>query len=134
MNTITHSKWLAAAATVLLTGSLTASAAPATVSAAETTQQRPVSDTLNARQQAIPLIAASMASSKMEALTTALNRGLDAGLTISETKEILVQLYAYTGFPRSLNALNQLMKVVEARKQRGINDAPERAGWRGARR
>jgi len=33
-----------------------------------------------------------------------------------------VQLYAYTGFPRSLNALSALMKVVEARKQRGIKD------------
>jgi 4-carboxymuconolactone decarboxylase len=37
-----------------------------------------------------------------------------------------VQLYAYVGFPRSLNALGELMKVVEARKQRGIQDAPGR--------
>lgn len=63
-----------------------------------------------------------MASSNMGKLNVALNQGLDAGLTINETKEILVQLYAYTGFPRSLNALNELMNVVEARKQRGIND------------
>ena len=40
-----------------------------------------------------------MASSQMDKLNTALNQGLDAGLTINETKEILVQLYAYTGFP-----------------------------------
>ena len=58
----------------------------------------------------------------MDKLNAALNQGLDAGLTINETKEILVQLYAYTGFPRSLNALSELMKVVEARKQRGIKD------------
>jgi alkylhydroperoxidase/carboxymuconolactone decarboxylase family protein YurZ len=62
-------------------------------------QQQTVSDTLSARQQAIPLIAASMASSQMEKLNTALNQGLDAGLTVNEAKEILVQLYAYTGFP-----------------------------------
>jgi 4-carboxymuconolactone decarboxylase len=37
-----------------------------------------------------------------------------------------VQLYAYAGFPRSLNALGELMRVVEARKQRGIQDAPGR--------
>jgi alkylhydroperoxidase/carboxymuconolactone decarboxylase family protein YurZ len=37
-----------------------------------------------------------------------------------------VQLYAYTGFPRSLNALGELMKVVDARKQRGIQDDPGR--------
>src|SRR5687767_1166691 len=56
-----------------------------------------------------------------------LNQGLDAGLTISGAKEILVQLYAYAGFPRSLNALGELMKVVDARKQRGVQDAPGRA-------
>jgi alkylhydroperoxidase/carboxymuconolactone decarboxylase family protein YurZ len=52
-----------------------------------------------------------------------LNQGLDAGMTIAEAKEILVQLYAYAGFPKSLNALGELLKVVEARKQRGIHDA-----------
>ena len=81
---------------------------------------------LTPRQRAIPLIAAAMASSNMPALDSALNQGLDAGLTVSEAKEILVQLYAYTGFPRSLNALGQLMKVLDARRQRGIEDAPGR--------
>lgn len=80
------------------------------------------SETLSARQQAIPLMAAFMATSNMEKLDGALNQGLDAGLTVNEAKEILVQLYAYTGFPRSLNALSALMKVTEARKQRGIKD------------
>jgi 4-carboxymuconolactone decarboxylase len=45
---------------------------------------------------------------------------------VSEVKEILVQLYAYTGFPRTLNALGELMKVLDARKQRGVQDAPGR--------
>lgn len=85
-------------------------------------QEGAVSAMLSARQQAIPLIAASMASSKMAELDKALNQGLDAGLTVNEAKEILVQLYAYTGFPRSLNALNVLMNVTKARKQRGIKD------------
>ncbi len=48
------------------------------------------------------------------------------GLTVSDAREILVQLYAYAGFPRSLNALAELMKVLEARNQRGIQDAPGR--------
>lgn len=97
---------------------------------ASTTTARPdtvaVSQTLSAKQQAIPLIAAAMATSNMPGLNTALNQGLDAGLTVSEAKEILVQLYAYSGFPRSLNALGELMKVVEARKQRGVQDDPGR--------
>ncbi|PTQ69143.1 carboxymuconolactone decarboxylase family protein [Pseudomonas sp. GV071] len=81
------------------------------------------SASLSAKQQTIPMIAAATAASDMPALDAALNQALDAGLSISESKEILVQLYAYSGFPRSLNALGQLMKVVEARKQRGIQDA-----------
>lgn len=84
--------------------------------------QPTISDTLTARQQAIPLIAAFMASSQMEKLSAALNQGLDAGLTLNESKEILIQLYAYTGFPRSLNALNVLMELVKDRQQRGIHD------------
>lgn len=84
------------------------------------------SETLTDRQRAIPLIAAFMAGSDMARLNGALNQGLDAGLTVSEAKEILVQLYAYAGFPKSLNALGELLAVVEHRRQRGIADAPGR--------
>lgn len=82
--------------------------------------------TLSAKQQAIAPITAAAAVGDLPRLNTALAQGLDAGLTISETKEILVQLYAYAGFPRSLNALGELMKVLEARRQRGVQDAPGR--------
>ena len=81
---------------------------------------------LSQKQQAIPPIAAATAVGDMPRLNQALNQGLDAGLTLSETKEVLVQMYAYTGFPRSLNALGELMKVVDARKQRGLQDAQGR--------
>jgi 4-carboxymuconolactone decarboxylase len=82
------------------------------------------SETLTARQQAIVPIAAFAAAGDMAKLNAALNQGLDAGMTVSDAREILVQLYAYAGFPRSLNALGELMKVLDARKQRGIQDAP----------
>ncbi|WP_238266457.1 carboxymuconolactone decarboxylase family protein [Cupriavidus pauculus] len=78
---------------------------------------------LTARQQAILPIAAFAAAGDIARLNTVLNEGLDAGLTISDAKEILVQLYAYAGFPRSLNALSEMMQVVQARKQRGLRDA-----------
>lgn len=84
----------------------------------------PTSEVLSARQRAIPLIGASMAISDMSKLHAALNLGLDAGMTVGEAKEVLVQLYAYAGFPRSLNALGELMKVLQERQQRGIHDAP----------
>ncbi|MGW1442768.1 carboxymuconolactone decarboxylase family protein [Serratia rhizosphaerae] len=122
MNNTTPIKALAAAVLLTFGFGLAVHAAPVNKGASEMNQEQTVSDTLSARQQAIPLIAASMASSQMDKLNAALNQGLDAGLTINEAKEILVQLYAYTGFPRSLNALSELMKVVEARKQLGIKD------------
>lgn len=77
---------------------------------------------LDARQQAIIPISASAAAGNMDSLRGALNQGLDAGLSLAEAREILVQVYAYAGFPRSLNALSELMKVAEARRQRGIQD------------
>lgn len=123
MNNITHVKALTIAALLTFGIELTTHAASINQGTSEMNHEKTISDTLSARQQAIPLIAALMASGQMDKLSSALNQGLDAGLTINETKEILVQLYAYTGFPRSLNALNELMKVIEARKQRGIKDA-----------
>lgn len=90
------------------------------------TRTQPAAKELSTRQLTIPLIAAFMATSDMPRLNLVLNQGLDAGLTVSEAKEILVQLYAYVGFPRSLNALTELMTVVEARKQHGIEDVPGR--------
>lgn len=79
-------------------------------------------DSLNAQQQSIVSIAALTAVGDLEQLKTQLNTGLDAGLTINEIKEVLVQLYAYCGFPRSLNGISTFMKVVEERKAKGIRD------------
>jgi 4-carboxymuconolactone decarboxylase len=68
--------------------------------------QDPASDTtsLSANQQSIVLIASHTARGDLERLTHAMNVGLDSGLTINEIKEVLLQLYAYCGFPRSLEA------------------------------
>jgi 4-carboxymuconolactone decarboxylase len=77
---------------------------------------------LNAQQQSIVSIAALTATGDLENLKTQLNAGLDAGLTLNEIKEILVQMYAYCGFPRSLNGINTFMSVVEERKAKGITD------------
>jgi len=79
-------------------------------------------DLLNERQQAVVPIAALTAAGEIFGLETALHKGLNNGLTINEIKEILIQLYAYCGFPRSLNALATLMSVVETRRQSGTED------------
>lgn len=77
---------------------------------------------LNSHQQSMASIASLTATGNLEQLKPALHTGLDAGLTINEIKEALVQLYAYRGFPRSLNAINTLMAVVEERKSQGKKD------------
>ena len=85
------------------------------------------SSQLTAKQLAIGPVAANTAAGNMPALNAALNSALDAGLAIAELKEILVQLYAYAGFPRALNALGEMMKVVAERRSRGCKDEPGRA-------
>jgi alkylhydroperoxidase/carboxymuconolactone decarboxylase family protein YurZ len=77
---------------------------------------------LNAKQEKIVTIAAFTANGDMEKLKTALNEGLDAGLTVNEIKEVLVQLYSYCGFPRSLNQIGTFMSVMQEREKKGIKD------------
>ncbi len=79
-------------------------------------------ESLNIKQQSIIPIASFTANGDQIKLKKALITGLDKGLTINEIKEILVQLYAYTGFPRSLNAITTFEFVINERHQKGIND------------
>ncbi len=74
---------------------------------------------LTTKQQALATIAACEAKGDIENLKTALHDAFEQGLTISEAKEALSQLYAYTGFPRSLNALGALQQVINARTEAG---------------
>lgn len=75
--------------------------------------------TLTPRKQSLSAIAGLEAKGDMTRLYKAIDNGLDNGLTAAEIKEALSQLYAYTGFPRSLNALGQLQKVISDRKGSG---------------
>lgn len=68
-------------------------------------------------------IAMYTASGELPELRVALAAGLDAGLTVNEIKEVLVQLYAYCGFPRSLNALGTFMTLLNEREAKGIRDS-----------
>lgn len=77
---------------------------------------------LSQRQQALISISAFAAVGDLEKLKLALEQGLDQGLSLNEIKALLVQVYAYAGFPRSLNALTAFMQVVEQRKAKGITD------------
>lgn len=71
------------------------------------------------KQKSIVEISAFTANGNLEGLKESINLGLDNGLTVNEVKEIMVQLYAYCGFPRSLNALGVLSNTVDERKASG---------------
>jgi len=87
-----------------------------------TTTSEAKPETLSGRQAGIVTIAAFTASGDIPRLKAALGSGLDAGLTINEIKEVLVQMYAYTGFPRSLNGINAFNEVLKQRQQQGRKD------------
>ena len=86
----------------------------------KTTDQNMNTLSFNQEQAAwMSAIACNEAKADYVALAQAIDKGLDAGLTVTQVKEALSQLYAYTGFPRSLNALGTLQRVLEQRKAEG---------------
>jgi 4-carboxymuconolactone decarboxylase len=86
--------------------------------------QQPINTTkrLDTKQQSIISISAHTAKGNLGQLQKALHNGLDAGLNIHQIKEVLVHIYAYAGFPRSIRGLQTLMSVIQERKAKGIND------------
>lgn len=86
-------------------------------------QMKAIADeSLTPKQLRIVPIAAFTANGDLVSLKTALKDGLHAGLNINEIKEILVHVYAYAGFPRSLNAINTFKDVLDGRAKQGIAD------------
>lgn len=79
-------------------------------------------DMLSKKQQKIVTISSFTAKGELDKLKPELVAGLEAGLTVNEIKEVLVHLYAYSGFPRSLRGLQTFMTVLDERKAKGIND------------
>ena len=77
------------------------------------------SQTMEQKYQCLVALSAFEAKGDLSGLRRAVGEGLDAGLTVNQIKEALSQLYAYTGFPRSLNALGVLQTVA---RERGITD------------
>ena len=77
---------------------------------------------LSAKEKSIITIASLTAKGDLVTLKSELNKGLEAGLTVNEVKEVLVHTYAYCGFPRSIRGLQTFMEVLNERKTKGIND------------
>lgn len=79
---------------------------------------------LNKKNKSIVAISAYMAVSNLDGLKSAIEGGLNAGLTVNEIGEICVQSYAYVGFPRSLLSEGVLTSVVKEREAKG-----EKLNW-----
>ena len=85
---------------------------------------------LTERQKGLAACACLMAQGDLDRLEPAVKMALDNGVTINELKEAFSQLYAYTGFPRSLNALGVLNKVLESSPSRGEGRWQEGKPWK----
>ncbi len=94
-----------------------------------TANQSMANNALTQRQLHLATLASLEAQGDLERLAPAIGEALDDGVTINEIKEAFSQLYAYTGFPRSLNALGTLAKVLDARKTEGKKDNEGKA-WK----
>jgi diketogulonate reductase-like aldo/keto reductase/alkylhydroperoxidase/carboxymuconolactone decarboxylase family protein YurZ len=84
------------------------------------------SQKLDAKQESIVTISAFIANDNAEKLRTAFSDGLDAGLTVNELKEIILQMSGYCGFPRSIAASRILLPLLEERQKSGIADVEGR--------
>lgn len=78
-------------------------------------------EALSPKERQIAAISAHTARGDMGRTQNRPGRGADAD-SAERDREVLVQMYAYCGFPRSLNALSSLMELSKERAARGIND------------
>jgi 4-carboxymuconolactone decarboxylase len=93
---------------------------------AKAQQMATINNSLFAKEKSIITISSLTAKGELLKLKKELNTGLESGLTINEIKEVLVHLYAYCGFPRSIRGLQTFMEVLNERKAKGVNDSTGR--------
>lgn len=80
------------------------------------------SNYLTNQEKGLIRISAHTATGDIDQLKKQMNEGLDAGLTINEVNEALIQLYTYCGLPKSLRAIRVFMEVQQERRANGMED------------
>lgn len=76
---------------------------------------------LKSKEIAVVSALTAMGNAKPQ-LKVHINGALNTGSTISEVKEVILQMSVYSGFPNSINAMNALKEVLEERQNHGIKD------------
>lgn len=83
-------------------------------------QQMMNTQSLTPQQQSFVALAAYEATGNLAQLEPTIEQAFANGLTVNQIKEVFSHLYAYTGFPRSLNALGVLQTILAEREKMGI--------------
>ena len=76
---------------------------------------------LKTKEIAVVAILTAMGTAQPQ-LKVHINGALNTGSTISEVKEVILQMSVYSGFPSTINGMNTLKEVLEERQHRGIQD------------
>ncbi|MDG2941623.1 carboxymuconolactone decarboxylase family protein [Exercitatus varius] len=113
--------------TALLALGTTEIIAQSNVQTPTTQQQGAATMTLSQKQYSLAQIGAFTANGDIRNLNLAIDQALDNGLTVNEIQAAMVQLYAYAGFPRSLNALSALSERLKVRQAQGLKSEQGRA-------
>lgn len=77
---------------------------------------------LDNKTKEVVAVSSLIAQGAIPQLKVHLNGALNSGCSIAEVKEIILQMSVYTGFPRSINAMNAFKEVLQERLEKGITD------------
>lgn len=77
---------------------------------------------LDNKSKEISAISSLIAQGAIPQLKVHLNGALNVGCSISEIKEVILQMSVYCGFPKCINGMNAFKDVLAERKEKGIVD------------
>lgn len=79
-------------------------------------------DKLDNKSKEIAAVASLIAQAAIPQLKVHLNGALNTGSSVNEVKEVILQMSAYVGFPKAINAMNAFREVLTERKAKSIID------------
>ncbi|PXV66771.1 4-carboxymuconolactone decarboxylase [Dysgonomonas alginatilytica] len=80
-------------------------------------------DKLDNKSKEIAAVSSLIAQGAIPQLKVHLNGALNTGSSVNEVKEVILQMSAYAGFPKAINAMNAFKEVLNERKEKSIVDS-----------